>query len=67
MPALLRSRLAAAIGALGANPRHAGVEKLRGREGYRVRAGSYRVLFVIDDRDRTITITKIGPRKDVYR
>ncbi len=32
---------------------------------YRLRVGDYRILFEIND--DTITVTKIGPRGDVYK
>ena len=63
-----RRRLVARIESLATNPRPAGCEKLSGAEDkYRVRQGSYRVVYAIDDEARTITIFKIGHRRDVYR
>jgi mRNA-degrading endonuclease RelE of RelBE toxin-antitoxin system len=32
-----------------------------------VRQGRYRVIYLIDDERREVTIFKIGHRKDVYR
>lgn len=41
------------------------VARLRGREGYRLRVGGWRVIF---DRDEaTMVILDIGPRGDIYR
>ncbi len=34
---------------------------------YRVRQGQYRILYEIEDAVRTVTVVKIGHRKDVYR
>ena len=51
---------------LGANPRPPGCKKLTGRDGWRVRAGDYRVIYEIDDGERRITILDIGHRKDIY-
>ena len=63
-----RRRLVARIESLATDPRPAGCEKLSGAEDkYRVRQGSYRVVYAIDDEARTITIFKIGHRRDVYR
>jgi len=56
-----------AITALAADPRPPGCLKLHGREGWRIRAGDYRVLYDIDDRARSVTIFHIGNRRDVYR
>lgn len=33
---------------------------------YRIRAGDYRITYSIEDDIITITIVKIGNRKDVY-
>jgi mRNA interferase RelE/StbE len=45
-----------------------GVKKLEGEERlYRLRVGDYRVLFELNDSTKTVTITKIALRRDVYR
>ncbi len=50
------------------DPRPVGSEKLAGRESrLRIRQGVHRIVYAIDDRDRTFTVIKIGHRKDVYR
>lgn len=52
---------------LGSDPRPPGTEKLSGQEKYRIRQGDYRVLYAIDDDSATVTIVKVGHRRDVYR
>lgn len=49
------------------NPRPAGVKKLHGREGYRIKVGDYRILYVIDDTKQKIEVFSIAHRKEVYR
>jgi mRNA interferase RelE/StbE len=45
-----------------------GVQKLRGAENqWRLRVGDYRVVYEIDDRQRTIDIVRIRHRREVYR
>ena len=51
----------------GEEPRPRGCEKLTARERYRVRQGPYRIIYAVDDQERTVTVVKIGHRKDVYR
>jgi mRNA-degrading endonuclease RelE of RelBE toxin-antitoxin system len=34
---------------------------------YRIRQGRYRIIYLIDDERREVTIFKIGHRRDVYR
>ena len=48
-------------------PRPVGVEKLSGDEKYRIRQGNYRILYAIDDDVITVTIVKVGHRRNVYR
>ncbi|MEE9219416.1 MAG: type II toxin-antitoxin system RelE/ParE family toxin [Acidobacteriota bacterium] len=45
-----------------------GAEKLRGPvDGYRLRVGQYRILYVVDDGRRVVIIGRVGHRKDIYR
>ena len=63
-----RQRIVERLRALAAMPRPQGCEKLAGyADRYRVRQGSYRIIYLIDDGHREVTIFKIGHRKDVYR
>jgi mRNA interferase RelE/StbE len=55
------------IAALAADPLPHGCEKLTGQERYRIRQGTYRILYTIQDDDLTVWVVKIGQRKDVYR
>lgn len=43
------------------------VARLRGRSGFRVRAGNWRVIFKEDEEIREISVLRIGPRDDVYK
>lgn len=60
-------RVMSRIKALGSNPRPPASEKLTGAEQYRVRQGVYRILYEVDDPRHTVTIVKIGHRREVYR
>ena len=63
-----RQRIVARIQALAADPRPAGCEKLVGNAArLRIRQGSYRVAYAVDEKARTIEIVKIGHRREVYR
>lgn len=52
---------------LASNPRPFGVQKLQGQEAYRIRAGDYRILYLIDDQARKVEILAIGHRREAYR
>ena len=60
------SRIKAAISSLADNPRPPGCKKLKGRDGYRIRVGSYRVIYEVFDTELLIDVIAIGHRKEVY-
>lgn len=60
-------RILQRIESLADEPRPVGVEKLSGDEKYRIRQGNYRILYAISDDVITVTIVKIGHRREVYR
>ncbi len=60
-------RVRDAMLALAQNSRPPGCAKLRGREGWRVRQGDYRIIYEIDDKQTTVTVLRIKHRRDVYR
>jgi mRNA interferase RelE/StbE len=63
-----RRRIIDKIATLAATPRPHGCEKLAGFDDrYRIRQGQFRVVYLIDDTNREVTIFKVGNRKDVYR
>jgi mRNA interferase RelE/StbE len=63
-----RRRIVERISALSSDPRSPRTEKLAGYEDrYRIRQGHYRIVYLIDDPRREITIFKVSHRKDVYR
>ncbi|MEO7311332.1 MAG: type II toxin-antitoxin system RelE/ParE family toxin [Chitinophagaceae bacterium] len=55
-----------AIYSLADNPRPKGYLKLKGRDGYRIRVGDYRVIYHIADKLLTVDVVAIGHRKDIY-
>lgn len=61
------TRVMAKIKLLGTDPRPARSKKLSSREEYRIRQGSYRILYVIDDGIKVVQVTKVKHRKDVYK
>ncbi len=67
LPPKVRRLVAARVSGLAVTRRPQGVEKLSGQEKYRIRQGDYRVLYSIDDTAETVTVVKIGHRRDVYR
>ncbi|MFK8847081.1 type II toxin-antitoxin system RelE/ParE family toxin [Streptomyces sp. Ac-502] len=63
-------RILAALTALGEDPyrEDADVKKLTGPSGlYRLRIGTYRVAYLVEDGELVILVVKVGDRRDVYR
>jgi mRNA interferase RelE/StbE len=67
LPKRERQRVAEQIDALKADPRPTGCRKLKGREDfYRIRVGSYRVVYQIENEILLILIVRVGDRKEIY-
>jgi mRNA interferase RelE/StbE len=68
LPREEQERLTAEINALADNPRPRGVEKLKGEDDqYRIRVGSYRIIYTIQDDRLIVLVLRIGHRRDIYR
>jgi mRNA interferase RelE/StbE len=52
---------------LEVNPKPKGCKKLKGRDGFRVRVGNYRILYDVYDEILIVDIIDLGHRKDIYR
>ena len=55
------------IGLLKEEPRPPGCEKLSGQECYRVRQGDFHIGYSIQDERLSVSIIKIGHRRNIYR
>ena len=68
LEATVRRRIFTKIETLQLNPRPSGVEKLSGvMDLYRVRAGDFRIIYMIEDQVTTVLILKVGDRKEIYK
>ena len=52
---------------LQSSPRGTGAEKLTGLDAYKLRVGSYRIVFEIDDAAKEVTIVMIDDCKQFYQ
>jgi mRNA interferase RelE/StbE len=74
LPKNMQFRILDKIESLSSNPRPQGVKKLKKftipnnpfDDYYRIRIGDYRVIYTIEDDVLTITVVKVGSRKDIY-
>ncbi len=55
------------IAKLQYNPRPVNCKKLSGRDVWRIRVGNYRIIYEIDDKEKTITLFRARHRREVYR
>jgi len=62
-----QARIIAAIQGLSENPRPSGVIKLSGRPAWRIRVGSYRVIYEITDKELVVLVVEVGHRRGGYR
>lgn len=60
-------RILERIESLATHPRPPGCERLSGQERYRLRQGTYRIVYAIDDERMIVTVVKVAHRRDVYR
>jgi mRNA interferase RelE/StbE len=66
LPNQVTENILRAIQNLITNPKPNGVKKLKGREGYRIRKGNYRIIYDVYDDRLVIQIIAIGHRKKIY-
>ena len=69
MPVRDARRVRGELDKLAQNPRGQDIHvtPLRGRPGFRLRVGPWRVIFEQDEEAKKIDVLRIGPRGDVYK
>jgi len=61
-------RIIAVIRALAADPRPPGSRKMVGsKSDWRIRIGTWRVIYEVDDEAEAVRIMRVGHRREVYR
>ncbi|MBA4197769.1 MAG: type II toxin-antitoxin system mRNA interferase toxin, RelE/StbE family [Chitinophaga sp.] len=66
LPDSIANPIIETIKALATNPRPIGSKKLKGREGFRIRKGDYRIIYDIIDKVLIVSVIAIGHRRDIY-
>ena len=67
LPTKIHNKVINILLSLKENPFPRNSKKLRGREGYRIRVGDYRILYLIDESEKNIEVVSVAHRKEVYR
>ena len=60
-------KIAEKIDLLANDPRPRWNKKLKGHPGYRIAIGIYRVIYTVNENNKTITVLDIDNRKDIYK
>jgi mRNA interferase RelE/StbE len=67
LPDNVLARVVRKLEALGDTPRPAGCKKLKGyKDQWRVRVGDWRVVYIVDDAAKLVSVTRIAHRREVY-
>ena len=67
LPQQIQLLVARELASLRTAPCPPGCAKLKGRPGFRIRVGDWRVIYAVDDDARLVRILAVGNRRDVYR
>ena len=63
----IRPRVQGAIELLAQDPRPPASRPLRGRPGFRVRVGDWRIIYTVHDDVLLVVVIALGHRREVYR
>lgn len=67
LPAKVVARMTPRIEHLAVAPRPPGCKILKGGDNeWRIRVGDYRIVYEIDDTAKTVDVTRISHRREVY-
>jgi len=67
LPSTVVGRIVPRLEHLAASPRPPGCKKLKGGDReWRIRVGDYRIVYEIDDSAKTVDVTRIAHRREVY-
>lgn len=62
----VRRRVQGAIALLAQDPRPPAARALRGRPGFRVRVGDYRIVYTVADNVLLVVVVTLRHRREVY-
>ncbi len=66
LPVKVADTLLDALEELADNPRPDGCKKLKGRSGYRICKGDYRIIYDIGDDILIVEVVAVGHRRQIY-
>ena len=67
LPDDLLARVVRKLDVLRETPRPSGCKKLKGYEDqWRIRVGDWRVVYIVDDKTKLVSVTRVAHRREVY-
>lgn len=63
----IQEKILIKIDRLAQNPFLKSSTKLSGQQGYRIRIGDWRIIYLIDQKKKLVIVIRIAHRKEVYR
>jgi len=67
LPIKAYNRIVKVLLSLKEDPIPQGTRKLHGRDGYRIRVGNYRILYIINESNKKVEVLSVAHRKEVSR
>jgi mRNA interferase RelE/StbE len=67
LPTRIHDKIVNTLLSLKKNPFPRNAKKLHGREGWRIRIGDYRILYIVHESEKNIEVISVAHRKEVYR
>ena len=67
LPDKIKSQILEHVSMLASEPRPAGSKKLQGYEAWRIRVGTYRIIYEIEEGRLLFILISIAHRKDIYK
>ena len=62
-----RQQIVERIAMLADDPRPPGCQRLSGHHYYRIRQGTYRIIYTIEDDRLIVTVVRVRHRRDIYK
>ncbi len=67
LPNTVLARVVRKMDSLRSQPRLTGCKKLKGyKDLWRVRVGDWRVVYIIDDAEKLVSVTRVAHRREAY-
>jgi mRNA interferase RelE/StbE len=67
LPDTVLARVIRKLESLQHEPRPAGCKRLKGyKDSWRIRIGDWRVVYIVDDTAKLVSVTRVAHRREVY-